>query len=486
MTLFIQNNATGAGAGTLNAGQGAVDLGIIANGDTGLGLAPAVGNRQQVTYARTLAGAPPLRLDTLVNTAFAPNYTGAPQAVPIVILPVGANFTLNNGALITTFAGTALPPSNSGLGGAGLNTTTDCLVIYDTSDSGGAGYCVARNGSGGVQDLGMPTSVLLFHELSHAFRIVNNTLLALTATCDPSSPEENAAIVEENELRTQIANAAGTTVTLRDPGIHCGSSGPCGGGCCIIASVASGSPISGEVQTLRALRDGLLRRTEAGFAFFERFFYDYYDFSPQVCTLMARRPELSRMVLEGFVRPLIIALRLLHHHAADRPGEALLGQRLMDYHPQRAEAAETLAALRLAQAFWQGDFTSEEAVGRELAALLRERAWPSDHIHWALVEPVRIYGEALGSYVDGGDARSLGRSLKRGFTAWAAELPLDHVWASLSARQLRSELSVYESMLLRPPTAKARFRRRLMDRFGDVTAVATVLGGRRALAGDAS
>ena len=178
MTVFIQNDATGAGTGTLDANQGAVDLAIVANGDTGLGLAAAVGNRQQVTYARTDPGTPPTRLDTLVNTNFNPDYgLGAgPQAVPIVILPVLANFVRSDGALVTTFGGTALPPSNSGLAGAGLNTTTDCLVIYDTSQSNGSGYCTARAGTGGTLDLQTPNPVILYHELSHALRTATNAM----------------------------------------------------------------------------------------------------------------------------------------------------------------------------------------------------------------------------------------------------------------------------------------------------------------------
>ena len=92
MTIFIQNDATGAGAGTLDSPQAAMNLGVIANGDTGLGLAAQVGNRQQVTYAQTLPGNPPTRLSTLVNTNFNPNFGGGPQNVNTVILPVLANF----------------------------------------------------------------------------------------------------------------------------------------------------------------------------------------------------------------------------------------------------------------------------------------------------------------------------------------------------------------------------------------------------------
>lgn len=488
MTVFIQNDATGAGAGTLDPNQAAVDLAVAANGDTGLGLAAQVGNRQQVTYARTLNGAPPVRLDTLVNTAFTPNYGGGPQAVNIVVLPVGSNFFLNDGTSILVVGGVALPPQGSALAGAGLNNTNDCLVIYDTSQNNGTGYCTARAGTGGTLDLQTPNPIILYHELSHAFRIVNNTLLALTVACNPSSPEENAAITDENDLRTQIANATGVTPVLRDTGIHCG--GLCGGGggggggsCCIIASVASNSPISVEVQALRELRDRFLRKTEVGFAFFQKLLHDYYAFSPQVCTVMAQKPALSRLVLEGYVRPLIIALRLLQLYAFDRPTDARLGRAFADYQPEAAEAADKLALLERARAYSQGEIETGEPATEELVQILRERAWSSDHVRWALIEPVRIYGEALGAYAAGSKRADIGRILRQAFVAWAADMPLDHVWASLSAKQLKRELNTFETGLLRSSRAKSRFRKRLVDRFGDLTAIGTLLGRSRATHG---
>lgn len=488
MTVFIQNDATGAGTGNLNPNQAAVDLAVAANGDTGLGLAAQVGNRQQVTYARTLNGAPPIRLNTLVNTTFTPNYGGGPQTVNIVVLPVNSNFFLNDGTSILVVGGTALPPQGSGLAGAALNNTNDCLVIYDTTQNNGSGYCTARNGTGGTLDLQTPNPIILYHELSHAFRIVNNTLLALTAACNPSSPEENAAITDENDLRTQVANATGVTPVLRDPGIHCGGlctggGGGGGGSCCIIASVASNSPISAEVQALREVRDGFLRRTEVGFSFFQKLLHDYYAFSPQVSTVMAQKPDLSQLVLEGYVRPLIITLRLLQLHAFEEPTDAKLGRVFTNYHPEAAEAADKLALLDRARAYSQGEIASGERATEELAQILHERAWSSEHVRWALIEPVRIYGEALGAYVAGSKRAEIGRTLRQAFVAWAAEMPLDHVWASLSANQLKRELSTFETGLLRSSKAKSRFRKRLVDRFGHLTAVGTLLGRSRATQG---
>jgi hypothetical protein len=479
VTIFIQNDAVGAGAGNLDPTQASVDLGVIANGDTGLGLAPAVGNRQQVSYARTIGGACPVRLDALVNTTFTPDYGAGPQTVNIVILPVLANFVLNDGTSILAAAGVALPPQNSGLPSATLNNTNDCLAIYDTTQNNGAGYCCARGGTGGTLDLQIPNPVILYHELSHARRIANDTLLALTASCNPASPEENAAITEENDLRTQLAAAAGQPAVLRDPGIHCGA--VCGTGsvpasdCCIIASVSSGSALSSEVQALRAVRDNFLRSTEVGFAFCENHYRDYYAFSPQVCTLMAREPALRPLVLDGFVRPLVFAFRLLSAHVFGNLTDARLGRLVADHHPDRGDAARVLALLERARAFSLGEIEAGHVVGDELVRLLREHAWPSAHVRWPLVEPVEIYAEALRLYHAGARTSKIGGYLRQAFTSWAVELPLDPVWGSLSRQELERELGIFESRLLRSTRAKARFRKRLLDRFRDVTAIRTVV-----------
>lgn len=475
MTLFIQNDATGAGAGNLDPNQAAVDLAIITNGDTGLGLNAPVGNIQQVTYARTDPGIPPTRLATLVNTNFGVN----PQNVDIVILPVLANFTLNDGTSILAVGGIALPPTGSGLPGANLNNTNRCLAIYDTTQNNGSGYCTARNGTGGTLDLPTPNPVILYHELSHAFRTVTNASLALTQACNPSSPEENAAITDENDLRNQIAAATGAAPELRDPGIHCGT--VCAGGgasCCIIASVASGSPLSEEVGALRAVRDGLLRKTEIGFAFFQSLFRDYYGFSPQVCALMARQPILRPLVLDGFVRPLVRILRLIERHAVHGQGQdaAALGESFAAEHIDRAAAAGCLEMLDRASLVIEGDKAGLTEPQQELARLLSDRALSSRHVAWALVEPVGVYRSALRAYHGGCGAVPLGVQLQQAIATWAARMPLDDAWASLSAAELRDELGLLERTLLRAPETRTSFRDRLRRAFGATTAVATVLG----------
>ena len=121
MTLFIQTDAAGAGSGDVNAPEAFVNLAVIANGDTGLGFTDVSPRLQQITYARTLGGPPPIRLDTLVNTFFGVN----PQNLDIIIVPVFNNFVLNDGRRLGR-GGKTLSPQGSGMPGAELNTTTSC------------------------------------------------------------------------------------------------------------------------------------------------------------------------------------------------------------------------------------------------------------------------------------------------------------------------------------------------------------------------
>lgn len=470
MTVFIQNDTTGAGqSGGVDAQQAAIDLGIATNGDTGLGLAAQIGDRQQVTYVRSDPGAPAIRIATLVNTNFNVN----PQGVDIVILPVLGNFFLNDGRSILTVGGTSLPPSGSGLPGATLNNTNSCLVIYDTSQNNGAGWCLARAGTNGTLDLPTPNPIILFHELSHAFRIVTNALLATTATCNPSSPEEAAAINDENLLRTQIAAAQGVPAVLRDPGIHCG--GSCAPGtapsCCIVATVTSGSPLSAEVAALRALRDGYLRPTEVGHAFFEALHRDYYMFSPQIATAAAGDPRLRARILEGFVRPLIVILGVIQQYSLETDAPQALGARFAEEHADVSAAHERMASFQ--------DLVKhpDALLGEDAAAAssLLERALWSQHVMWALWEPVLLYYTILEGHLGGEDPATTGARLRTAIADWAGRLPVEPVWGSLSLRQAQDELALLEGTVLKAPVSRGRFREELGRRFGQVTSVARLL-----------
>jgi len=470
MAFFILQDAAGIGSDDIDTLQAFVDLVIIAN-DDGVGMDDPVDGKQLVTYNRTQDGPPQLRLDDLVNTTFTPDYGSGAQQVDTLVIPGLSGFTLDDGSSFQN-NGTALAPQGSGLAGSSLNTTDFCLVIYDTQQN----ICVARDGTDGDIDLPISNPVVLYHELSHAFRVVTNAQLELTLECDPSSAEENAAIVDENDLRTQIADRQGETPALRDPGIHCGEVG-CDGGCCIIATVASKSLNSKQIHFLRSVRDHFVRSTEVGYAFFQKFFYDYYSFSPQVCTIMAGNRGIPEHLLEGYINPLLDFWRVMIERSGNNFTDAELGAAFVRHHRDRDAARARLEALQRTVTYWLQDETAGSDAPPELIKLLRERAWPSEHMQWALVAPVRIYHEVLTLCLAGADEPTLGRAFNEELDAWAPEMPISDVWAALAADEVVKELEFCENVLLQSATSKKRFHQRLLDRFKDITAVDVALNG---------
>lgn len=471
--MLIQDNDTGAGDGGVDAAQAFVDLGIIAHGDSGLGLGPKTGHKQPVIYTQSQTGVPPTRLATLVNTAHTMDFGAGPTPVRIIILSVKENFSFSDGRMITRVSGRTLPPASSTLAGHSLNVTEDLLIVYDTTNNKGAGYCMPRLGPPGP-DVQFPGPVILYHELSHAQRILTNTFAALTIRCDPSSPEERLAIVDENVLRVQIG---GSGAGLRDPGVHC--SKPCtaapSNSCCIIASVTSGSASSEDVAALRAVRDGFLRRSEVGYAFFQTLFHDYYAFSPQIATILAGRPGLRGAVHDGFVRPLIAILQLMRRFGVDGATASELGRAFGESH--RDTAGERHLWAEQAQS-WIADPASAGVSPDQVPILvdMLGRALESGHVVWAMVEPLEIYERALEASLDGRSDDAIGELLVDAFSTWGSRLPFDPVWASLPVARLDSELAFVEKALLRTAASRATFRERLIREFPDITAIQSLVG----------
>src|SRR3954451_7809387 len=135
MSLFIQTDAGGAGSGGgIHPDSAQAHMIQISNNDLNLGFDPPSmpPDLMQVTYgAQQSAGPCPTRLHDLVNTQFNVN----PQNIDIIVIGVDDSFMLNDGSLITSAAGITAPVGSTN------NPTASVLVIYDTSQAGGTGYC---------------------------------------------------------------------------------------------------------------------------------------------------------------------------------------------------------------------------------------------------------------------------------------------------------------------------------------------------------
>lgn len=415
----------------------------ISDMDTGYGEDPDVAGLIEVTYARTQNGIPPQRLDDLVNTDF----PEPPGARDILIAGVDHDFavTLSDGTMTTInfVSGTALRP------GQGSNTTATILVIYDTSQCNGDGYWV-------VDSNGDPTnfrsSVLLYHELSHAHDFAQGS----TTSTEPD------AHADENDMRAQVGD------TLRHATDH---QGACGGGdtsCCMVASVATGSAYSAEVAALRRLRDSLLRTTDVGHDFFERLHYQYYAFSPQVCSAMARDPHLHDCIRSYVVEPLVVVLETLRSYAVVAAGPTEVGR--VFARAVRGSALDRFGRqdLRAARRFLAdpgvGPSTMQRDAVDELLVAVSKTAHPGSVAHWALLQPLGIGLDALEVLLSGAAHRDVGQALTDGFEEWLSELPLTDVWDEMSETRVRQELAALGTNVLRTDAARVRFASRLLER----------------------
>ncbi len=452
MTLFIATDTAGAGAGNVFPENATVDLFSISHADLGGGGHAGYGesapnnNLVQVTYDRTDPGIPAQRLDALVNTNFAVNANN----IDIIIVPCGGNFTLLDGTMMAG-NGTSRPVGDPD------NPTASVIVFYDTSDNNGSGLCARKQGDpAGTYSLETPSAVILYHELSHAFHTANGTSLALGDNGCTGSPEEQRAETDENDMRDQLG------MPHRDPTDHCANAGCQSSSCCIVASVATGSAYSAEVNALREVRDGVLRHSEVGYDFFQHLHDDYYGFSPEVCRLMAHSSALLETVRIQFVGPLTVALDLIRAHGIEKIDVTELGRRFDAQVAAKPELAD-LSAQDVARGRDLLDASATPALEAEaaLASLINERARPSEYVTWALIDPISTLIDALLWRLRDVETEEIGRRLAERFDGWSARMPITGVWNRLSDYTLSEELRFLERTLLRTPDTRRRFGRRL-------------------------
>ena len=443
MTLFIQNDTAIGGTGAVFPNNAEADLFRISDLDfSGFGetTEPPPSHLIKVDYEpQGTTGFPPTRLHELVNTDFA----GVAGSTDIIVVAVTESFLFDGHTPIENVGGVTLPPLQS------PNTTGSVLIIYNT---GSSQICTKAEGSGGF-DLGSPSPVTLFHELSHAFRMATTGSLSTSASGCTASPEEEAAEKDENEMRELMG------VRKRDVTNHCGEhcSSP-SNGCCVVASIATGSE-SVEVNALRAFREGFLRRSEVGHSFFEQLHHEYYGFSPQVCAAMGNNEPLVDRIRTFCVRPLTRSLTLLRGLLAAQTPIDEIGTRLDRSLARELDAVEP-GELDAALAMIRAGRVDPATVPTPLPQV--ERVDVGSHLRWGILDPVEMYLLAAREQVDGADAGELGRRFASRVDAWAPRLPLDPLWGELSNFELRRELNFLRQSLLRTPASCEAFARRLL------------------------
>lgn len=183
-------------------------------------------------------------------------------------------------------------------------------IVYDVTNCGGNGYFAYLFPGTSVQfptKIDHPTHVALFHELSHAKRLLLGT--------EDANSVDRGALDDENQYRSSLHPALPARGGL-EGGCKAAPAMPpaqpsSGTGGCFIATAAYGSPLEPEVELLRRFRDNVLRQTRAGRAFFDRYWRPYYRVSPAIADLMRRDPDIREIVSWSFVTPIVQHLQLL-------------------------------------------------------------------------------------------------------------------------------------------------------------------------------
>jgi hypothetical protein len=472
MTLFVQNDTGGAGTGKVFPLSAQADLFAISNSDGKIGQGPigVPADLIPVTYGTPpdQTGTCPTRLQLLVNTKF----TDVPaDPIDIIILATDNGFTLVDGTLLSNFGGLTMAPAQKDSTGTRINPTNSVLVVYDTSQGGGTGYC-AKGQVSGKYDLQSPNPVILYHELSHALRTATKASLSTTASGCAASPEEAAAETDENDMRDQLG------IPHRDTTDHCVQ--PCTGGstvnCCIIASVATGS-YSAELNQLRQVRDGFLRKSDTGFDFFERLHHDYYAFSPQVVTMMGNNPVLVDRIRSLFVKPLTDSLQLIYDYLVCSAGTSQLGRSFLTGVAESetlshltdtdiAVATRLLGRPQLGAA--PADDTETDGAGLlDLLDLLSRTAFESEYVVWALIGPIDMYLQALSDRLDRLAGDEIGARFADRVDEWASRMPITPLWSTMSGYAIGLELDFLKETILSAAESRSVFARRLLERFPD-------------------
>lgn len=430
-----------------------IDIISISNMDTGLGFnetAPTIiegATCIEVTYTRTEPGPTAVRLDRLVHD------TGFTSPQQIIVIGVPSGTIMPNGINVSIVAGQAW-----NIGQADSPFANHISLIYDTGDCSGSGHWVDKEGGGTAP---FPRDVILYHELAHCFHF---------ATGVPTS--EPLAETDENDMRDVRG------LPHRNTASH---NGGCGGGpisisCCIIASLATGSPYSEEIKRFRHLREHTLRHSMVGNDFFSEFFYRYYGFSPEVTRLMGHQPSLSPLIKKCFVMPLLAGVEMLIYYADNR-GEGL------------ARFLQGQSTRKGLSGIYQKDFLDElsgylkmirnldsKAISlvlnskrreypglKKLLRYINKKTIKDEYIDWTLVSVVELWTESALLLYSGSLEVEINLEIYKKIIHWIALMPISNVWEEFSRLETELELQRLEQFVF-DLQSKEIFAKRLIEK----------------------
>ena len=314
---------------------------------------------------------------------------------------------------------------------------TKIRAVYDISDCNGAGMYVYDSDGERITN---PSPVVLYHELSHVSRLMDDPSLDLDV-------DEMFAEQDENVLREALG------LCLRDIMNHegdCGAGSDCGGSAelsgCFIVTATTGSPESAENARLKVIRDGIVRGTALGATLLDEIYRDYYRFSPQIAAELVEDAELRDEVLRIAVRPLLAWYGLVETLALkpDQPAVAQCAARnvLQACRSANTDALGTSALLSA--------IVGDDPVPAEAPAPLRYLA---SRLHGAVALPFAGWA-ILDALARAWTCAATGSDVVQDVAAWLAEAPLERLAPPASADELDIELA----LLAQGPLALAPLR----------------------------
>jgi len=424
----------------------------------------------QVTYTQKKAAvASSTRLLAIVQAS-----------MPVLLVGVGSTFVLSNGLPITARAAVT----------EFMVPTYLITIWYDVTDAGGR-YYVVHDPAG--TDIYAPRQVNLYHELAHAYHIIQKDLP------DKEFDAEVQGVADENAFRAQLGLLA------RHPTDHYGAPGePSHGGVgfptckpkdtgwspgwkcsAAVATAALGSAEAEEIVALRRARQKYRAMSLWTALIAEPTLQLYGKFSVGIVRDMLRDPLLRQAMLHYAVQPTVHLLRIAEAYlAAESDSAALaadLDRALGDYVAGLARAGGSAPALRdAADGAAQASRllvagTAAPPAGRlpgalfpYLAGAVGKGGGPTTAFAWAFDGLALLLRQAAdrfdgGGCIDGAFLRALG--------AWVGRFPVPPQ-AQLTLADAPGELAVLGARVFTRPDVRMRFARHLLARWPAATAPA--------------
>jgi len=439
MSLFIDPNGT----------DPSIDLFTISSSDGNFnGGAPVTAtivtnignvNATQLTYPSVTTGtATANRLFTLVNTS-----TGLNWGDPILITP------LNGGNDPYGVLGNV-----SGNGGTYVDTSVTpnvIHVIYDTGQCSGTGIQVFDTGGNPIPS---PNSVILYHELSHAFHNAIQQLPFPQTACPGNTTDEPAAEIDENVLRSQLG------VALRDVcnhGAQCGGGGTNGG--CFIVTATTQSAESAEIHQLRELRQRVVAKSSLGAQLIERIYGEYYQFSPAIASRL-EQDDLARMAtLWIVVRPLLAWYTLAGALALKEAGQKTVDEALCEVKKACSNNFMGPYIGSMLKTIRSGEPMPEDAPEMLLDFETRLRqAAKLPYASWAILDPLMRMQETGQT------------DLVHEVSQWLAAAPLETLKRPANVAELEDQLEILATFYDFAPEARRLAGSRLAAAWPDIAA----------------